>query len=122
MSSWKNSGNARAHKERAQPASRQRHGLLEKHKDYVLRARDYHKKEKRLRALKEKAFFKNPDEFYFKMTSSKTENGVHKNKTKGIEAKKMKQLTKQDISYISMRRQMEDKVWRVQKVFSGDVY
>lgn len=47
-------------------------GLLEKHKDYVLRARDYNKKQKRLRALQLKAAFKNPDEFYFKMQTTKT--------------------------------------------------
>ncbi len=84
--------------------------MLEKHKDYVLRARDFHKKEKRLRALKEKAFFKNPDEYYFRMVSTKTEDGIHKSTVKGIEAKKVKQFTKQDISYVDLRRQMESQV------------
>jgi U3 small nucleolar RNA-associated protein 11 len=32
------------HKERAQPKSRKRFGLLEKHKDYVERANDFKKK------------------------------------------------------------------------------
>jgi U3 small nucleolar RNA-associated protein 11 len=39
----------RVHLERAQPKGRKHLGLLEKHKDYVLRARDFHKKEKKLR-------------------------------------------------------------------------
>jgi hypothetical protein len=46
--------------------------VLEKHKDYVLRAKDYHSKQERLKAFREKAYFKNPDEFYFKMINSKT--------------------------------------------------
>ena len=64
----------RPYKERSQPAARVKSGagLLEKHKDYVLRARAYHSKEKRIKALQEKARFRNPDEFYFKMDSTKT--------------------------------------------------
>jgi hypothetical protein len=46
--------------------------VLEKHKDYVLRAKDYHSKQERLKAFREKAYFENPDEFYFKMINSKT--------------------------------------------------
>ena len=52
-------------------------GLLEKKKDYLLRSKDYHSKQKRLKALKEKASLKNPDEFYFGMVKSQLKNGIH---------------------------------------------
>ena len=58
--------NSKAHRERAQPANRARFGLLEKKKDYVQRAKNWHKKEDRMRALQEKAALRNPDEFYMK--------------------------------------------------------
>ena len=38
-------------KERSQPSQRAKLGLLEKHKDYVERARNFHAKEKRIAAL-----------------------------------------------------------------------
>jgi U3 small nucleolar RNA-associated protein 11 len=44
---------------------RRKLGLLEKKKDYVQRARDFHKKEKALLTLQAKAEQRNPDEFYF---------------------------------------------------------
>ncbi|KAB2078923.1 hypothetical protein ES319_A06G195700v1 [Gossypium barbadense] len=78
MSSLRNAINGRAHKERAQPSSRKKFGLLEKHKDYVVRAKAFHKKEETLRKLKEKAAFRNPDEFYFQMIKTRTVDGVHK--------------------------------------------
>lgn len=80
MSSLRNSIPRRAHKERAQPEARKKFGLLEKHKDYVVRAEAYHRKEETIRKLKEKAAFKNPDEFYFMMIKSKTVGGIHKPK------------------------------------------
>ncbi|CAK9176275.1 unnamed protein product [Ilex paraguariensis] len=49
MSSLRNAVSRRDHKERAQPHSRRKFGLLEKHKDYVVRAQSYHKKEEYLR-------------------------------------------------------------------------
>ncbi|KAH7320338.1 small-subunit processome, partial [Rhizoctonia solani] len=51
-------------------------GLFEKHKDYVLRARDYRSKRDRIRTLKLKAETRNKDEFYFGMNGKKTEKGV----------------------------------------------
>jgi U3 small nucleolar RNA-associated protein 11 len=73
MSSLKNSAPRREHRERSQPLARRKFGLLEKHKDYVLRAKDYHRKQDTIKAFKEKARFRNPDEFYFKMVNSKTQ-------------------------------------------------
>eukprot|EP00188_Purpureofilum_apyrenoidigerum_P005208 Plantae.Rhodophyta-Purpureofilum_apyrenoidigerum.ctg6581.p1 GENE.Plantae.Rhodophyta-Purpureofilum_apyrenoidigerum.ctg6581~~Plantae.Rhodophyta-Purpureofilum_apyrenoidigerum.ctg6581.p1 ORF type:complete len:251 (+),score=67.74 Plantae.Rhodophyta-Purpureofilum_apyrenoidigerum.ctg6581:502-1254(+) len=69
MSSFRNAIPRREHRERGQLNARQKLGLLEKKKDYKLRARDYHQKQNRLRALKEKAAFRNPDEFYFGMVN-----------------------------------------------------
>ncbi len=62
---------SRAHRERAQPANRARLGLLEKKSDYIERARDHQSKRKRIKAMKIRAAYKNPDEFYFKMQSTK---------------------------------------------------
>ena len=67
----------KTHKERSQPGERRKFGLLEKHKDYVKRAKDFHKKEDAINVLKRKARDRNPDEFYFAMQKSKTRDGVH---------------------------------------------
>lgn len=70
--SLRNSLHRRNHKERGQLAHRTRLGILEKHKDYVLRARDYHSKQNRIQRLKEKAANRNQDEFYFGMVNQRT--------------------------------------------------
>jgi U3 small nucleolar RNA-associated protein 11 len=62
----------RNHKERSQLSSRKKLGNLEKHKDYVLRARDYHAKQDKIQRLREKAAQRNKDEFYFGMNNEKT--------------------------------------------------
>lgn len=72
-SSIRNSLHRRNHKERSQLAHRTRLGILEKHKDYVLRARDYHSKQDRITRLKQKAADRNKDEFYFSMKRQRTE-------------------------------------------------
>ncbi|PVU94882.1 hypothetical protein BB559_002892 [Furculomyces boomerangus] len=72
MSSFKKSNPRRDHKERSQPINRSKYGLLEKHKDYVLRAKNYHLKEDRLKLLREKARGRNDDEFYFSMEKERT--------------------------------------------------
>ena len=58
-------------------AARRQYGLLEKKKDYKLRADDFHKKEEALRRLRRKAEERNPDEFYFAMQGAQTRQGVH---------------------------------------------
>jgi hypothetical protein len=72
MSSLRNSLHRRNHKERSQLSHRERFGILEKHKDYVLRARDYHSKQDRIQRLRQKAADRNKDEFYFGMNREKT--------------------------------------------------
>jgi len=74
--SFKNAIRRREHFERHQPAARANLGLLEKHKDYVQRARNYHDKEKRITELRKKAANRNPDEFYHGMMSSQTKKGI----------------------------------------------
>ncbi|KAJ4827856.1 hypothetical protein Tsubulata_013003 [Turnera subulata] len=111
MSSLRKAIPRRAHKERAQPQSRKKFGLLEKHKDYVVRAKAFHQKEDTLRRLREKAEFRNPDEFYFKMINTRTVGGVHRPE---IEANKytheeLKLMKTQDIGYILQKMQSEKK-------------
>jgi len=58
--------------------------LLEKHKDYSLRAQDYNAKKKKLTLLSQKARERNPDEFAFGMLSQgKAGLGKHQHKQKG---------------------------------------
>ncbi|OAP65030.1 hypothetical protein AYL99_01002 [Fonsecaea erecta] len=84
MSSLRNAVSRRPHKERAQPASREKWGLLEKHKDYSLRAQDYNLKKKKLSQLSQKARERNPDEFAFGMISQgRAGLGKHKSKQTG---------------------------------------
>ncbi|KAJ7361511.1 u3 small nucleolar RNA-associated protein 11 [Mycena albidolilacea] len=73
----RNSIHRRNHKERSQLANRARLGILEKHKDYVKRARDYHSKQDRLTRLKQKVAERNKDEFYFSMSKQTSKGGVH---------------------------------------------
>ncbi|KAG8713615.1 hypothetical protein FRC09_018516 [Ceratobasidium sp. 395] len=72
----RNSLHRRQHKERSQLSHRSKLGLLEKHKDYVLRARDYRSKRDRIRTLREKVETRNKDEFYFGMNGRKTKGGI----------------------------------------------
>ncbi|XP_021891488.1 LOW QUALITY PROTEIN: probable U3 small nucleolar RNA-associated protein 11 [Carica papaya] len=111
MSSLKNAIPRRAHKERAQPQSRKKFGLLEKHKDYVVRAKSFHRKEETLRKLREKAAFRNPDEFYFKMIKTKTVNGVHRpeNQANRYTQEELMLMKTQDVGYVTQKLQSEKK-------------
>lgn len=101
----------RAHKERSQPHDRQKFGILEKHKDYVVRAKAYHKKEETLRVLKEKAASRNPDEFYFKMMNSRVVDGVHRKTVQKNEytPDETMLINTQDSNYVLHKIQTEKK-------------
>ncbi|XP_021714825.1 probable U3 small nucleolar RNA-associated protein 11 [Chenopodium quinoa] len=111
MSSIRNAISKREYKERSQPASRKKFGLLEKHKDYVVRAREFHKKEDMLRRLKEKAANRNPDEFYFKMINTSTRNGVHRPESEANKytPEELLLMKTQDLGYVLQKIQSEKK-------------
>ncbi|KAF2146026.1 uncharacterized protein K452DRAFT_219604 [Aplosporella prunicola CBS 121167] len=104
MSSMRNAVQRRNHRERAQPLERQKWGLLEKHKDYSLRAKDHNDKRRRLKILKEKAAERNPDEFSFGMLSSgvskKTGTKVGDRGNRALSDDVVKLLKTQDVGYV----------------------
>ncbi|KXN88740.1 putative U3 small nucleolar RNA-associated protein 11 [Leucoagaricus sp. SymC.cos] len=110
-SSLRNSLHRRNHKERSQLAHRTKLGILEKHKDYIQRARDYHSKQDRLNRLRQKAAERNKDEFYFSMVREKTKKGVHV-KDRGNQALPVdivKVLKTQDENYVRTMRTSNSK-------------
>ncbi|KAH0565808.1 hypothetical protein GP486_000800 [Trichoglossum hirsutum] len=121
MSSMRNAIQRRNHRERAQPLERQKWGILEKHKDYSLRARDYNAKQARLKVLREKAAERNPDEFYFGMMSSKTSRGgqiVADRGNKALSLDVVRLLKTQDTGYLRTMAQIEGrKKRRLQETF-----
>lgn len=102
----------RQHRERGQLQRRSRLGLLEKHKDYVKRARDYHSKQDRLKRLQEKAAARNKDEFYFGMVRARTQGGVHVQSrgNRALDTDLVRLLKTQDAGYIKMQRSIEEQV------------
>ncbi|KAG2045077.1 small-subunit processome [Suillus americanus] len=105
-SSLRNSLHRRNHKERSQLSHRAKFGILEKHKDYVQRARDYHSKQDRITRLRQKAADRNKDEFYFGMIKERTVQGVHV-KDRGSVSMPMdmvKLLKTQDEGYVRTMR------------------
>lgn len=109
MSSMRNAVQRRNHKERAQPIEREKWGLLEKRKDYKLRAADHRQKKQKLKLLSEKARDRNPDEFSFKMMSSKVDKKGKKVADRGnvaLSTDVVKLLKTQDAGYIRTMLQM----------------
>jgi len=120
MSSFKNAAQAqrRTHRERSQPAHRKKFGLLEKHKDYVIRAKDFNKKKTITKQLRTIADEKNPDEYYRAMIKSSLVDGKHKTeKDNSMSADAMKLLKTQDANYLQVKLQAEkQKIAKLQSV------
>lgn len=100
----KNAIPRRAHRERAQPAGRKKFGLLEKHKDYIERSKDYKKKKNFIKVLKSKAAERNSDEFYYKMHNSQVVDGLHTKLTNSLDNESIKLLKTQDMGYIVYKK------------------
>ena len=80
--------------------------------DYVLRARDFHKKEDAIKVLKTKAAYRNPDEFYFGMEKARTKDGVHigrRDESNKYTADELHLMKTQDVKYVGLRASMEEK-------------
>jgi U3 small nucleolar RNA-associated protein 11 len=123
-SSMKNAIPRRSHKERAQPHSRTRKGLLEKRKDYQKRSKDYSQKQKALKRLAEKATERNPDEFYFGMVRRETRKGIPiAHLGKSMDVKTVRPLKMQDLAYLRTVRSVErGKVEKLRKVVQGQAF
>ncbi|KAK3049279.1 hypothetical protein LTR09_009457 [Extremus antarcticus] len=129
MSTLRNTHQRRNHRERAQPLERQKWGLLEKPKDYKLRAADHKVKKRKLKTLTQKAKERNEDEFYFGMMSSETKGGVKvgqrgENGKSGVLKMEVVQLMKtQDVGYLrtvlQQTRRERERVGR--EVVGGEV-
>ncbi|XP_063954700.1 probable U3 small nucleolar RNA-associated protein 11 [Lytechinus pictus] len=121
MSSFKKAQKAaqKSHRERSQPSSRAKFGLLEKKKDYQLRARDYHKKQAALKRLRQKARDRNPDEFYYKMISTRMIDGVHTSvkKDEPTTEEQVKMMETQDLRYVNHKMTVESK--KIEKLKSS---
>ncbi|KAL2820705.1 small-subunit processome [Aspergillus granulosus] len=107
MSSMRNAVQRRQHRERGQLKGREKWGILEKHKDYSLRAKDYNVKKAKLKRLEEIARDRNPDEFAFGMMNSHTAKaGRHGTgmrdsaEARGLNHDAIKLLKTQDAGYL----------------------
>ncbi|KAF7177922.1 hypothetical protein CNMCM7691_006408 [Aspergillus felis] len=119
MSSMRNAVQRRQHRERGQLEGREKWGILEKHKDYSLRAKDYNAKQAKLKRLQELAATRNPDEFAFGMMSAHSQKkGKHGAAARDSAAKRglshdaIKLLKTQDAAYLRttgerLRREIE---------------
>ncbi|EME85248.1 uncharacterized protein MYCFIDRAFT_85232 [Pseudocercospora fijiensis CIRAD86] len=114
MSSLRNAVQRRNHRERDQPEERKKWGLLEKRKDYKLRAADHKSKQAKIKALAQKASERNEDEFYFGMVNAQSRGGVKVAKrgaenaggtTGSLDVDVVKLMKTQDLGYLRTQLQ-----------------
>jgi U3 small nucleolar RNA-associated protein 11 len=99
-----NPGKRKVNKERPQPSHTKKRGFLERHKDYVIRAKDYHRKEEVIKNLRRKAALKNPDEYY---GSAMSESAIKSKKRMPHSAEVLKAYNTQDLNFLVLKRQQE---------------
>ncbi|EZG55908.1 DnaJ domain protein [Gregarina niphandrodes] len=75
MASSKHAVKRRVHLERATPAAKAKHGPLENRDQFLKRAKTLKKQQQTLNTLHKKAALRNPQEFNFKMISTRKEKG-----------------------------------------------
>lgn len=91
--------------------------MLEKHKDYVQRAQDFHQKQRQLKRLERKAENRNPDEFRFAMENTRLDTATghtqqlasrrEREHAAAHAADEQRLLQTQDIAYLEMRRAVD---------------
>lgn len=97
----------RIHRERTNVL---RKGFLERKKDYQVRAAEFHRRQDLFTKLRKKALEKNPDEFYFKMKSSRLVDGVHFEIRKDddeVSAEELQLMQSQDLKYVRYKRSID---------------
>lgn len=108
MGAFGNPHHARQYRERLQPKAREHLGFLEKHGDYVKRAKEHHRKQDQLKALRLRAATRNPDEFNFGMIRARmTPSGRHiaaQSEEKRPDERVLHMLKTQDHGYVRMQR------------------
>lgn len=107
------------HKERAQLLGRLKYGLLEKKKDYRLRANDFNQKKAALKALRQQAAEYNPDEYYHAMIKRKTDaDGIEvvEKEHAHLSHDQIKLFKSQDLNYVrTMRLNEASKIRRLKE-------
>ncbi|TVY52276.1 U3 small nucleolar RNA-associated protein, partial [Lachnellula suecica] len=106
MSSMRNAIQRRNHRERGQPEERKKLGLLEKNKDYKLRAADHREKKNKLKQLRQKVLDSNPDEFYHGMLSRSGPTTTGKRRTGTVNGDRGNAVLSQDASRLFKTQDM----------------
>lgn len=110
MTSFANAHKQRKYRERLQPTARARVGFLEKREDHAKRAREHHRKEDALKAMRLRAATRNPDEFSFGMIRSRLgAGGRHvalgaRDGTPQPDERVLHMLKTQDLGYVRTQR------------------
>ena len=107
------------YKERVQPVARRKLGMLEKHKDYVERARNMRQKKSQMKEVRRRIQNRNPDEFRFQMENARLDTATGKRRLLASRLERERQekfgkqeqqlLRTQDIAYLEMRRSVDMK-------------